>query len=121
MKYNTTTDNDRRFRETFEIVTHESAENGEAAENGFIEEYGHSVEPDEYDIADGLSAVDLAARFLADRGATEFCGRWWTRPDADIDYRTGEHETRSFHPVDFSDEEIGAINAKLKQSKPSNP
>ncbi len=80
----------RKFSVTYEIVTYESAEDGEAAEQGYIvqdvglreaigELNGAAVQPSCYPFDPSYSYV------------------WFSTVDADIDYRTGESEYRSLH------------------------
>ena len=61
-----------RIRTAYEIVTPESAEHGDVDSRGWIDEIGEACEPDAYDIAEGLTRVDLAVEFLtANRGSLE--------------------------------------------------
>ena len=84
------------FRVTYEIVTPESAEHGDAAERGF-------VEPGEWKtpIEESLAGNDLHTMSLRD--AMRLCypiedsGFWWTG-EASQDYQTGAYETRAIHP-----------------------
>lgn len=90
------------FRVTYDIVTHESAENGDTAENGFIDSHGFQ-EPIE-------SAMKIDRKEFADlfdmplREAlrlccpNEDCGNWWSETDGNQDYQTGAVETRALHP-----------------------
>ena len=81
-----------QFRVTYEIVTHESAENGEAEDSGFIT-------PGEWRYAAMADGVDLTLREALNIVCPqENCGRWWNESDARIDYRSGAHETRALHP-----------------------
>lgn len=72
-------------RETYEIVTPESAELGDAEERGFIDEVG----------------TDYTFRELVELlECTEFSGGdWFTAYDYDTDYRSGAVESRSYHPA----------------------
>lgn len=86
------------FRVTYEIVTYESAENGEAAESGF-------VLPGEWHlpIAEAMAAPDCETRLgLRDAMALAYpdcdCGRWFAESDGREDYATGARETRAVHP-----------------------
>jgi hypothetical protein len=84
------------FRVTYEIVTPESAEHGDAAERGF-------VEPGEWKttIEESLAGKDQHTMSL--REAMRLCypvedaGHWWTG-EAEQDHQTGAYETRSIHP-----------------------
>lgn len=87
-----------RFRVTYEIVTPESAEHGDAEENGFVMpgEWRDSIDvamkkPD--------SAYDITLReAMRLAHPQEDCGTWWSECDGRQDYRTGAYETRSIHP-----------------------
>jgi hypothetical protein len=104
---------DRRILVTYEIITSESADEGDAAERGWVDDEGSSMEPDEYD-EEGITAVDKAIKFLCHDGATEASsypfsvGTWYTT-EGDPDYRTGETEYHGYHLKDFTPEEEHAI------------
>ncbi len=77
-------------------------------------------EPDDYDRADGLSAVDLAVAGLKKVEATEPSGgpdfpgpRCWWGGRVTLDYYTGEMRETSAHPHGFSDAECRDIWARL--------
>lgn len=82
----------------FEIITPESAEEGEAADSGEAEE----VEVDD---------VEEAIKMLKHDGATEpssshfHPGVWYNWVDPDIDYRTGESRYQSYHLIGFDEDE----------------
>lgn len=86
------------FRVTYEIVTPESAEHGDAEERGF-------VMPGEWrdDIETAMRQPDDAYD-LTLREAMQLCypqedsGSWWSECDGRQDYQTGAYETRSLHP-----------------------
>jgi hypothetical protein len=79
-----------RFRVTYDIVTPESAENGEAAENGFISDYGLR-----YETAPPCMTLREALRLVS---PSYDCGRWFDEPEHNTDYRTGAVESRALHP-----------------------
>ncbi len=95
---------------TYEIVTPESAADGDVAERGFEDEDGQSMLPEDDDDED-VTVASNAVKFLKDNGATEpsssqwHAGLWYSTPDADIDHRTGEATYHSYHLVDFAPEE----------------
>ncbi len=91
------------MRITYEIITPESAEHGDAAERGFIEPkfqipvpVGESLEWPavalEWTLAD-------AERFLG-RNAMEDSGRWFSTVDPERNYQTGAETYYSLHPAD---------------------
>ena len=114
----------RLIRTTFEIITPESVEHGEAEETGWIDEEGESMEPDQYDLEEGLTAVDIAVAFLrrnigaegmeASSSGPLSLNDWWTAYKYNLDYETGAVENRSYHPVGFTAEEINEINNRLE-------
>jgi len=84
------------FRVTYEIVTYESAEHGDAESRGFIEPGGWRTPVDEAIAGTELFGMSLReAMRLA--YPIEDSGHWWTG-EAEQDYRTGAYETRSIHP-----------------------
>ena len=93
-----------KFRITYEIVTPESAEEGDAEERGFIEPRFDSQVP----IKEALIKADWpneslewtlqeAAQFLG-RNGMEDSGAWFTTCDAEIDHQTGAQTTYALHP-----------------------
>lgn len=107
---------DKRFRVTYEIVSPESAEMGDAEERGWEDEEGISMTPDTHDTEEGVTAVDNAVEFLKDRGAfypsqapTYSGGDVWFSDDGDTDYQTGNEKRLSYHPLGFSEEELEEI------------
>lgn len=111
------------IRTSYEIITYESAEDGDAEERGWIDEEGESMEPDQYDLEEGLTAVDIAVAFLqrnigaegmeASSSGPLSLNDWWTSYKYNEDYATGAIENRSYHPVGFTVEEINEINRRL--------
>lgn len=87
-----------KFTVTYEIVTPESAENGDAESRGF-------VLPGEWHMPIGEALSDGAASPAMDLRAAmqlaypqEDCGRWFSEIDGRQNYRTGAIETRAIHP-----------------------
>jgi hypothetical protein len=78
------------FTVTYEIVTPDSAEHGEAEEMGYVSPgQWHDEEPQPMTLRE---AIQLCS-------PTHDCGRWWAETGEDrCDYRTGAVETRSIHP-----------------------
>lgn len=109
-----------RIAITYDIVTHESAAEGDTAENGWIDQEGVSMKPDADEAADGVTAVDKAVEMLRDNGATEassssfHTGIWYTNNDHDTDYITGAVESRSYHLKGFTPEEERAVYAGMR-------
>lgn len=82
----------------------------------------HECEPDGFDTSEGISAVDLAADYLAGESLTapstspvpatgSLQGLWFFYVDGSYisDYYTGERTEASAHPEGFSDEELRAV------------
>lgn len=76
----------------YEIVTHESAEHGEAAESGVDLE-------DSFSFRELMQWLDRNGPWEASRyPLRDLSGHdWLTSADADINYRTGEHKRLSVH------------------------
>jgi hypothetical protein len=104
---------DKGFLVTFSTIDTESAENGDFASIGWSDY--DSCEPDEFDRADELTAVDLAVRYLRDKGATQpsssfpHPGLWYSTGVEIEDYSTDEETEYNYHPTNFTDEEQRAI------------
>ena len=75
------------WKVTFEIVTPESAENGEAEESGFVDESCALREAVRYISGTAHEASD--SRIAS--------ARWFTNYEYNEDYRTGGRESRSLH------------------------
>jgi hypothetical protein len=85
-----------KFHVTFEVVTPESAEHGDAESRGYV--YAGGWEDDLSLVDDpNLYAMDLrnALRLM---GGCEDCGTWFTEHDGRVNYRTGAETRYSLHP-----------------------
>lgn len=82
-----------KFRVSFEIVTHESAERGDIAEHGFLlpGEWRESADTGE-DVSMSLREAMRLAYPQEDSGA------WWQEVDGRENYATGAREYRAIHP-----------------------
>jgi hypothetical protein len=78
------------FTVTYEIVTPDSAEHGEAEEMGFVAlGQWRDSEPQLMSLREAMQLC----------GPAYDCGNWWAEHGGDrCDYRTGAVETRSIHP-----------------------
>lgn len=96
-----------RVRVTFEIVTPESAEDGDTAETGWIDEIGTTFDASDTD-DDEPSIGTAVARFITRAGGhvepsdwppevTPHRAPWFTQSDPDRDFRTGAEERHSYH------------------------
>ena len=99
-----------RIRISYEITSEESAAEGDFKDQGWVDEEGVSMVPDEYDVADGKTAVELAIEFLQKEGVYQPSSShfhtgigYMTEPQQD--FSSGDTESRSYHLVDFTEEE----------------
>lgn len=105
----------RLIRTTYEVVTPESAAEGEATERGWVDEAGYVIEPDADDVeqyGDILAAVvGLVEKYIgvgveaSDYPCCNVGHTWYTEIDVSIDYRTGAETRRSWHLEGFSADE----------------
>jgi hypothetical protein len=101
-----------KIRVSYEIITPESAEHGDADERGWEDEDGASTEPDEYDQQDGLTAVDIAVRFLRECGPLEpsssqfHSGIWYTNHG---ESDNGTVTNKSYFLTNFTHEEEWSV------------
>jgi len=109
----------KKIKISYTQTTPESVEEGDFSETGWIDETGVSMEPDKYDLEEGLTAVDLAVDFLKREGAIHFSsepffeGGWYSTEFQTVDYRDGTQEEQSFHLEGFTPEEEEEIYNKL--------
>jgi hypothetical protein len=111
-------DETREIKVYYEIVTPESAEEGDVAESGELSPI--VLTHDDLD-EDEPSWVDAAVRAISNNaGALEadsYGGgavpRWFTEIDGSTDYRTGAETRRSFHPQGFSRSEMAEMGRRL--------
>lgn len=93
-------------------------------ESGWIDETGHSCVPDEYDRDEGLTAVDLAVKFMKKEGAGEASsshfhkGIWystypsqWTHDH----FTTGTDESHDFHLKGFTEAQEREIFRRMTE------
>lgn len=116
----------RKIRTAYTITTDESAEHGDFAEQGWVNEEGESMEPDEWDIEEGvekytfpetahlppdsLGAIYNAVRFLRSAGVMEassssFQEGIWYIGEEDFNNETGEREQHSYFLANFDPDE----------------
>lgn len=93
------------MRITYEIITPESAENGDAAECGFVEpQFKLQVPLDEVNAnaidwpSESLEWSLRDAEVFLGRGGMEDSGRWFTSCDPSRDFQTGSETFYSLHP-----------------------
>ncbi len=88
------------IRITYEIMTPESAELGDADERGWIDEDGTEYSVDE---------VIKLCRYLYPSSSSFHTGIWYTDVDKHEDFRTGAVESWSYHLENFSPEEEAEV------------
>lgn len=89
-----------RYSETFEVITEESVEHGEAADSGFITEH---AEESLRGMVDLLRGTQPSCWPLPAPQDAYWYGTIWFTEYGDMDYRTGEYENRSYHPLTARD------------------
>ena len=101
----------KRIRVTYEIITPESAENGDVAESGWLDEEGRDFTPDFED----ETAVGNAISFLRDEGAVADGGSEWLNSYGDTDMHDGSVTNKAYHFLEgeWTDKEIDQIHAAL--------
>ena len=88
----------KRFHVTYEIVTPESAEDGDAAERGYAMPHGWQFELSTMTPAD-VAACALDLRSAVDMlGCVEDSGRWFSEINSRPDYATGAETRFDLHP-----------------------
>jgi len=83
-------------------------------ENGWFDEDGESMLPDEYDIEDDITVIDNAYNFLKKNYATEassthFNKGVWYSANSETDFITSQETTYSFHLNGFTEQEEETI------------
>lgn len=111
----------RNIATAYTTITPESAEEGDHADRGWVDQDGDDIEVDADEIAEAhetddgtpvISAiVNKAIRWLKDQGAYETSsssfhpGVWYSTPYEVSDYSTGEERQEDFFLRNFSDQE----------------
>ena len=109
--------NERRIRISYQVVTEESAEIGDYAETGWIDEEGVCIDPTDY--VNFAEFIDAAVSIIGnDCEASDYprcCPghTWYTECDGDTDYSDGSVTTQSFHLDGFTAEEEWAIYSEI--------
>jgi len=106
---------ERRITTTYSIITEESAQEGNYAETGWIDEEGEVIEAD---LDNDETVVDAAVKWLQRHGANDASssrfhpGIWYSLVE-DADLRTGDVTEKHFHLRGFTDKEQRQIYAEL--------
>ena len=94
------------IRQTYEVITEESAAEGEAEERGFIDLAGYKYDVDNYDIpgeeVDFRQLIDLLAGGEASccPVTANYASHTWVTHYGDQDMHDGSYENRSVHFAD---------------------
>lgn len=120
---NCSRDSIRRVRISYDVVTPESAECGDVAENGWEDEEGVCIDPDDSDVEEHGSelaavvalAVDTIGNGVEASDYPRCCAghTWYTDVDGDTDYSDMSVKRLSYHLDGFSEEEELALYAEL--------
>lgn len=108
---------DHYITTTYETWDEESAEIGETDDRGWLDEEGQSMEPDKYDIEEGLNVIDITVKFLSDKGAmhpnnSSGGSRWWSTEE-EMDMHTGDRTITSYHLNNYTAEEMEEVQEKM--------
>jgi len=115
--YEDTEADERRIVSYYELWSPEDIEHGETFDKGEL--HDESMEPDEIDREDELTAVDLAEKYLTQADAVEpssshfHPGIWYTTYGEE-DFRTGERQNESYHLKGFSKREEAEVFERMK-------
>lgn len=102
-----------KFHVTYDIVTHESAENGDTAENGYVHMNGGRDALEQVGNVDDY-AMDLRSA-LRHCSPQYDCGSWFDQEAQVEDYTTDEHVSYSLHPPrDITPSSYGRLRRLLK-------
>lgn len=111
---------DKYITTSYYTITPESAENGDFEDHGWYDEEGESMLPDEFEIEEGITAVDKAVDFLenvrytTEPSSSEFHdGIYYSSVDPDQNYTTGEDTYYTCHLKGFTTEEEFEIYKKI--------
>ena len=114
----------KRVRICYEVVTPESAAEGDAAERGWIDEEGIDVTPSADDVAEHDGPVDALVNLTLEAiGHTSLVpssgcwhpGLWYTDADPERDCFTGAETRQSYHLAGFTPDEEAAVYRRLRE------
>lgn len=117
---------EKRIKISYEIITPESAEQGDAEERGWYDEEGILIEVDKFDKSIGMTIAEKAADTITQHPGEEgfqascsdfYSGIWYTAYKTEYDYETGAVTNYSFHLYGFTEDEERAIYNILKGRK----
>lgn len=109
---------------TYQTVDEESAEHGDFADQGWVDEEGESMEPSQEDREERISAIGTTVRFLKDKGATQGSEEGsnaaptsWSTDEPEHDrafFEKGEHTTYTYHLNNYTDNQRAEIYKRMK-------
>src|SRR5262245_63197542 len=86
------------FTVTYDIVTPESAEHGDCAEQGYVTPGGWHYDLNTV-LADKEGDYSMTLREAMNLVPSGYdCGTWFAQHDGSVNYRTGAETTYSLHP-----------------------
>lgn len=109
------------IKTTFEIVTPESAEQGDFAETGWVDKEGYDCSPEAFGEMED-TPVEVAMKFLSDNGPLEASsshfhkGLWYTQSDARCDrafFEKSEDYRESYRLDGFTEDQEREIFARV--------
>jgi len=100
----------KRIRISYSLYTEDSIEAGDAADHGWEDEEGVEMDPDEWDIEDGITAAQKATKFLNEKGAihpssSQFHPGIWYNSSSNDWNNDNELIEYSYHLSGFTPEE----------------
>jgi hypothetical protein len=100
----------KRIRETYDIVSEESAQMGDFEDSGWINEDGVPID----DVNEAIEHLKFNGAFYP--SASGFYPGCWYSTEPSQDMKTGNYETRHYHLVNFTrDEQEEIYNAIASQ------
>ena len=88
-----------KFLITYEIVTPESAEHGDAAEHGYVQPAGFLFPVETVEMARDRDELEFDLRSAVGMiGCVENAGSWFVEADGRDNYRDGSNTRYSLHP-----------------------
>ncbi|MCK9417360.1 hypothetical protein M0Q97_12015 [Candidatus Dojkabacteria bacterium] len=106
--------NDKYITTSYRKIIPDENYIGFEEENGWEDEEGESMLPDEYDIEEGITTIDNAYKFLKKNYAIEassshFNKGIWYSTDEEDEFVSSEETRYSFHLNGFTEQEEEAI------------
>lgn len=112
---------DKIIRTTYQIITPESAENGDYAEEGFEDEEGENMIPDDWEYEE-KTVVEKAVDFITDSGYVSpsnhpfMIDTWYSTITPEENYESNEEKYYSYHLYGFTKEEQKEIYIRIKEN-----